>query len=95
MEVSFFDYLHAVTASVVNSKRKVNPLNCEVFITHREIWTRAPKAAARKATAEGVNGISLDEKEGRFFIFQISGYNRERGLYCDLLDEAGRVIESY
>jgi hypothetical protein len=64
------------------------------YTTAREIWSKAPRAAARKATAEGVNGISIDETGGRFYIFQISGYTPDRGLYCDLLNEAGEVVKS-
>lgn len=64
------------------------------YTTAREIWSKAPAAAARKATAEGVNGISIDETGGKFFIYQISGYTHERGLYCDLLNEAGEVVKS-
>ena len=89
----FFDM--PINASVRNSDRARDPRNCNAYTTAREIWSKAPKAAARKATAPGVNGICLDETGGRFYIFQISGYTRERGLFCDVLDEAGRVVSSY
>lgn len=92
MNNEIFDFVHSVRASFQNSERRVNPCNCETLITHREIWQRAPKAAARKATADGVIGICLDEKDGGFYIFQIGGYTRERGAFCDMLDEKGRVV---
>ncbi len=93
--MNFNDLLHTVKASTTNSTRSTSPLDCQAIITHREIWTRAPRAAAKKATADGVNAIALDETAGRFYIFQVSGYTPERGLYCDLLDETGRTVESY
>ena len=74
-------------------KRYIDCLNGQAYISDREIWSRAPKAVARKATAEGVNGIAIDEENGAFRIFQVSGYTRERGLFCDLLDEKGRCIK--
>ena len=89
----FFDI--PIRCSATNSTRAKNPMNGESYTTAREIWTRAPRAAARKATAEGVNGIAIDESGGGFFIIQISGYTPERGLYCDMLDESGRVVASY
>lgn len=89
----FFDM--PITASVRNSDRARDPRNCQAYTTAREIWKKAPRAAARKATAPGVNGIALDETGGKFFIFQISGYTPERGLYCDLLNERGQVVKSY
>jgi hypothetical protein len=89
------DYLYSVKASCVEPHRAVSYIDNQADVTHREIWTRAPRATARKATASGVNHIALDETDGQFFIFQISGYTKERGLYCDLLDKAGRVIETY
>lgn len=95
MKNNFMDYLHAVRATVTNSSRATNPANCEVLITHREIWTRATRAAARKATADGVNGIAVNEKNGDFYIFQISGYTPERGLYCDLLDRNGHTVKAF
>ena len=90
--IDFMYYLQSVRATVTNSKRYTDPRTNETYISHREIWTRAPRAAARKATAEGVTGIVLDETGGRFYIFQVSGYTRERGLYCDMLNESGQVV---
>ena len=72
--------------------RKTDPKTNTALITHREIWKKAPKAAARKATAQGVNGISIDETNGKFYIFQVSGYTPERGIFCDILNERGQVI---
>lgn len=69
--------------------------NGDSYTTAREIWSKAPRAAARKATAEGVNGISIDETGGLFYIFQISGYTPDRGMFCDLLNEAGQVVKTY
>ena len=95
MKNNFFDYLHATRASLKNSDRRTDPRDNSAFLTHREIWSRATKAAARKATADGVNGIALDETGGRFYIFQISGYTPERGIFCDILNEAGQVVKTY
>lgn len=66
---------------------------CESFTTAREIWSKAPAAAARKATADGVIGLAIDESGGRFYIYQVSGYTPDRGAFCDLLNEAGQVVK--
>lgn len=87
--------MHFVTATTDSQERYTNPLNCESYITYKEIWTKAPKATARKATAKGVNHITIKETDGDFYIFQISGYTPERGIYCDLLDRSGRVVKTY
>lgn len=91
IELSWNDYLHTVTASCIDPHRSVSYLNGYSYVTHKEIWARATKAAARKATADGVNHICIDETGGKFYIFQISGYTPDRGMFCDLLDEQGKV----
>ena len=78
-----------------NGDRWTDCRNGNSYTTAREIWSKSPRAAARKATAEGVNGISIDETGGRFYIFQISGYTPDRGMFCDLLNEAGQVVKTY
>lgn len=82
------------TVKATSDTRYSDPRDCECLISHREIWQKAPKAAARKATAEGVNWIAIKEKGGDFFIYQVGGYTRDRGLFCDLLDRSGRVVDS-
>ena len=94
VKLTWMDYLHSVKATCISPRRSVSYLDNMANVTHREIWTRAPRAAARKATAAGVNCIAIDETGGGFRIFQISGYTPERGLYCDCLDESGRVIKT-
>lgn len=79
-------------AHVINSTRYIDPVDNTAYIDPVEIWKRTTKAAARKATAPDVNNIAVDEKDGGFYIFQVSGYNTDRGLYCDLLNREGRVI---
>lgn len=79
----------------IDDGRYMNPLNCDQYTTAREIWKKAPAAAARKATADGVNGVSIKVIEGRFYIYQISGYTYDRGLYCDLLNERGQVVTTF
>lgn len=79
-------------AHVINSDRYIDPVDNTAYIDPAEIWERTTKAAARKATAPDVNYIAVDEKNGGFYIFQVSGYSIDRGLYCDLLDHEGRVI---
>ena len=72
--------------------RYLNQLTHDFYITDREIWKRAEnKAAARKATAEGVNHVCIDNQNGKFYIFQVSGYTTEKGLFNYLLDEKGRI----
>ena len=72
--------------------RYLNQLTHDFYITDREIWKRAEnKAAARKATQEGVNHICIDNHDGKFYIFQVSGHTPEKGIFCYLLDEAGRI----
>ena len=94
--MNFNDYMHAVSAHVTRgSNRRTDPRDNSAFITHREIWSKAPRAAARKATAEGVNGIAVNEDGGKFYIFHISGYTPERGLFCDCLNEAGQVVKTF
>lgn len=83
-----------IVCSSKGGQRRTNCMTGDSYTTAREIWSRATRAAARKATAEGVNGISIDETGGRFYIFQISGYTPDRGMYCDLLNEAGQVVQS-
>ena len=92
VSLTWMDYLHSVTAHCIDPHRSIDPRNNEAYVTHREIWTRAPKAIARKATADGVNHICIDESNGQFRIFQISGYTPDRGLFVDMLDENGKVI---
>ena len=82
------------TVKATSDTRYLSPIDCECFISHREIWSKAPKASARKATAEGVNWIAVKEKDGDFYIFQVSGYTMDRGLFCDMLDRSGRVINT-
>lgn len=84
-----------IVCSSKGGQRRTNCMTGDSYTTAREIWRRAPRAAARKATAEGVNGISIDETGGRFYIFQISGYTPDRGMFCDLLNEAGQVVKTY
>ena len=62
------------------------------YTTAREIWSKAPKAAARKATADGVQSLCIDDTEGKFYIYQRSGWTTIRGVYCDLLDEKSRIV---
>jgi len=85
----FFD--KCVNASTNSDKRYISPLDCECYISHREIWSKAPKAAARKATMPGVNWIAVDESDG-FYIYQVSGYTQESGMFCYNLDKEGRII---
>lgn len=84
-----------IVCSSKGGQRRTNCMTGDSYTTAREIWSKAPRAAARKATAEGVNGISIDETGGRFYIFQISGYTPDRGMFCDLLNEAGQVVKTY
>ena len=87
------DLLHCVSAYMTKAEgHYLNQRTGEYKVTQREIWENAPRAAARKATAEGVNHLCIDNQNGKFFIFQVSGYTKDRGLFCDLLDESGRVI---
>ena len=78
--------------AITNGDRYKNPCTCEAVVTAREIWEKSPRATARKATMDGVNQICIDEAGGRFYVYQISGYSRDAGLFCLLLDEAGRVV---
>lgn len=84
-----------IVCSSKGGQRRTNCMTGDSYTTAREIWSKATRAAARKATAEGVNGISIDETGGRFYIFQISGYTPDRGMFCDLLNEAGQVVKTY
>ena len=61
-----------IVCSSKGGQRRTNCMTGDSYTTAREIWSKAPRAAARKATAEGVNGISIDETGRRFYIFQIS-----------------------
>lgn len=89
----FNDLLHTIEAHT-NGERRTDARTNTAHISAREIWTKAPKAAARKATADGVTSICVDETNNRFFIYQISGYTPEKGLFWALLDEAGRITET-
>ena len=75
-----------------NGNRYKSPLNSDSFISCREIWERAIQAAARKATAAGVNWIAIDESNGDFYIYQISGYTPDLGLFNYSLDRNGNII---
>lgn len=79
----------------IDDGRTANPLNCDQYTTAREIWTKAPAAAARKATAPGVNHLCIKATANSFFIYLIGGYTPERGLFCDMLNEAGQIIKTY
>ena len=92
MDNTFFDL--PIICSI-DDGRTADPRNGDQYTTAREIYTKAPKAAARKATRQGVNGLSIKTTGNRFYIFQISGYTPERGLFCDLLNEAGQVVKTY
>lgn len=61
-----------------------------IGISRQEFWRRFPKAVARKVTAKGVNHFGVNLKDNR--IFFVSGYTPEKGMFCDELDEKGRVI---
>lgn len=92
MSNNFFnDLMHSVKAT--SDKRYADPRDCECIISHREIWKKAPKAMARKATAPGVNWIAIHEIGNNIVVYQVAGYTPDRGLFCDLLDDNGRVIE--
>ena len=90
MDNNFFDM--PIRCSSKGGDRWQDCTNCRSYTTAREIWSKAPKAAARKATAPGVNGIAIDETGGKFYIYQIGGYTPERGAYCDILNELGQVV---
>lgn len=79
----------------IDDGRRANPTNGDQYTTAREIWSKAPRAAARKATAPGVNAVCIKATAGKFHIFQISGYTTERGLFCDMLNTRGEVIETH
>lgn len=84
-----------IEATIKNEENRNRCQTSTALIDAREIWTRANKAAARKATAEGVNSIAAEAKpDGSLFIYQISGYTRERGLFYDFLNNAGQRIDS-
>lgn len=78
----FKDYATAISGVDQNGNK--------IFITQRELWRRFPKAVARKVTAKGVNHFGVNLKDNR--IFFVSGYTPEKGMFCDELDEKGRVI---
>ena len=80
-----------------NEESRQSCQTCEILTTAREVWTRATtRAAARKATAPGVIGYAAEAlKNGKLYIFQVSGYTRDRGAYCDILNERGQVIRTY
>ena len=79
----------------IDDGRAVNYCTGNSYTTAREIWSKSPKAAARKATAPGVNHLAIKVVNGSFRIYQISGYTPEKGLYCDLLNEKGQVVKTY
>ena len=82
-------------ANIEGEKHRESCLNCYALIEDLEIWRRAPKAAARKATAPGVIGFAAKAlPDGGLFIYQISGYTPERGAYCDYLNEKGQRIDA-
>ena len=78
-----YDYIYPARVSGNKSDLYINPLNCEAFID------------ARKATNflnidfTGVNHICINRKEDNsFYIFSVSGYTYERGLFIDQYQEA-------
>lgn len=76
-------------------KKYVYPQTGSSFVSAREIWKHCIKAAARKAARDSTNNLCIDiDGEGRWRIFQIGGYDPERGLFVDMLDDCGRVVES-
>lgn len=79
----------------IDDGRTENTLNGDQYTTAREIWTKAPRAQARKATAKGVQGVAIHATGKKFHIFQVSGYTPERGIFCDMLNEDGKVIKTY
>ncbi len=81
-----------IKCSSNNGNRYKSPLNGDSFISCREIWARAIPAAARKATATGVNWIAIDEDNGKFYIYQVSGYTHDSGLFNFRLNEKGQII---
>lgn len=60
--------------------------------TAAEIWKNATtKAAARKATADGVRSCAaVIQPGGKWFIYQLSGSTSSRGLFSDYLNENGQ-----
>jgi hypothetical protein len=83
-----------ITCSI-DDGRYADPRNCNQYTTAREIWKKSNRAAARKATADGVNQIAIKATGNRFYIYQISGYTMEKGLFCYNLNESGQIIKSY
>lgn len=86
--------MQTITARTDNPNRYKDPRTGEAIITAGELWTKAPKAAARKATAEGVHNIAVHEHGKTIFIYQICGFTPSRGLYCDILNESGQVVKT-
>ncbi len=79
------DYNCVPIAAIINN-------NAEL-ISARNVWEMATtKAAARKATATGVTQFCANMDHGELHIFQVCGYNMDRGMYADLLDKEGRII---
>lgn len=81
-----------VKCSTNNKDRHISCLDNETYITYREIREKAIPAVAEKATANGVNWIAIDESNGDFYIYQISGYVPDLGLFNYCLDRSGNII---
>lgn len=54
------------------------------------IVKRAPQVAMYCDSS--VNGLAIDTSDDEFYVFQITGYSQEKGLYCYLLDKDGNIV---
>lgn len=90
--MNFLDYEFYKPAHVTGNKEGIyiNPCNCEALLDIREA------ANFNNIDFTGCNDIAVNRNEsGNFYIFQVSGYTYEEGLFCHMIPEKPTSKKDY